>query len=118
MLELEKPEATKDFNKEVQHALDGAIRGLLGSEVLSALYKHLKDRYDISPEEIPYQLETILHILNDELDEPGVQTIEMLTAKQLYNRFALTFLYTDDLKLQDYVQQAREELASRRSPRH
>ena len=114
MLELEKPEVIKDFNKEVQHVLDGTILRILGYEILSELYKHLKDRYDVSPEEIPYRLETIFHVLNDELNEPGIQTIEMLAAKRLYNRFGLTFLYTDDLKLQDYVEQVREELASRR----
>lgn len=110
--ELGDAHSPKNFNKEVQSELDGAILRLLGREVLGALYKHLRDQYDVTADEVPYRLETVFHVLYDVLDEPGVQTIQMVTAKRLYDKFGLTFAYVDYFRLQDYVKQAKEVLAT------
>ena len=114
MLELQAPYSSKNFNEEIQSVLDNTILRLLGREVLDSLYRLLRDQYDVTPDEVPYRLETVFHVLYDVLDEPGVQTIQMVTAKRLYERFSLTFVYLDNLRLQDYVKQAKEVLATLR----
>jgi len=110
--ELEELQSSKDFNKEVQSELNGAIVRLLGREVLESMYRHLRDHYDVTADEVPYRLDTVFHVLYDVLDEPGIETIQMIAAKRLYDKFALTFLYVDYFRLQDYVKQAKEVLAT------
>jgi len=115
MLELQTAYGSKNFNEEVQSVLDDTISRLLGREILDSLYRLLRDQYDVTRDEVPYRLETVFHLLYDVLDEPGVQTIQMVAAKRLYEKFGLTFLYFDDLGLQDYVGQAKEALATLRT---
>jgi hypothetical protein len=112
MLELEVPGNPKNFNEEVNAVLDATISRLLGPEVREALVKILKDRYDVSPDEVPYRLETVFQVLHDELGEPGVQTVQMVTAKRLFEKFGLAYTYLDNFTLQDHVKQAKEVLAS------
>jgi len=107
---LQVPYSSENFNEEVQFVLYDTIRRLLGQEVVDSLYRLLRDRYDVTPEEIPYRLETVFHVLVDVLDEPGVQTIEMIASKRIFEMFGLNFVYLDDFRLQDYVKQAKEVL--------
>lgn len=107
ILELRAPYSSKNFNEEVQFVLDDTIVRLLGRDVLDSLYWILREKYDVTPDEVPCRLETVFHVLFDVLDEPGVQTIQMVTAKRLYEKLALTFLYLDSFMLQAYVKQAK-----------
>jgi len=112
MLELQAPYGSKNFNDEVKSVLDDTILRLLGREVLGSLAKILRDQYDVTPDEVPYRLQTLFHVLYDVLDEPGIQTIQMITAQRLYEKFSLPFAYLDNLRLEDYVKQAKETLAT------
>ena len=106
-------QATKSFNREVKFALDAVIFSLMGPNVLSSLYKHLKEHYNVDPDEVPYRLETMSSVLESVFGLAGVRTIEKATAKRLYNLYHLDFVDKPNYRLQDYLEQAKKELAAR-----
>ena len=100
----------KEFNIEVKRAVDGAIFGIVGQDVLRALYEHLKEHYDITPDEIPYRLESVFETLEQTFGVQGARTLSRAIAKRLYLRLNLQFVETEDYRLQDYLEQAKKEL--------
>jgi hypothetical protein len=103
----------KDFNDEVKQAIDGAIFGIVGQEVLRALHKHLREKYDVTPDEIPYRLDTLFGVLEDTFGVKGAKTLGNAIARRLYFRYNLQFGETEGYRLQDYVEQAKRQLAQR-----
>jgi len=101
---------TKEFNSEVKHAIEGAIYGIVGQDVLRSLYKHLKEHYDITPDEIPYRLDTVFETLERTFGVQGARTLSRAIAKRLYYRLNLQFVETENYRLQDYLEQAKNEL--------
>ena len=101
---------TKEFNREAKRAIDGAIFGIVGQDVLRALYKHLKEHYDITPDEIPYRLDTVFETLEHTFGVRGARTLSRAIAKRLYFSLNLQFVETENYRLQDYFKQAKKEL--------
>jgi hypothetical protein len=99
-----------EFNEEVKRAIDGAIFGLVGQGVLQSLYKHLKDHYDITPNDVPMRLDTLFETLEHVFGVTGARTIGKAIARRLYFRFNLQFVDAQNASLQDYLQQAKKEL--------
>ena len=101
---------TKELNNEVKYAVDSAIFGIVGVDVLRALYKHLREHYDITPDEIPYRLDTVFDTLEQTFGVKGARTLSRAIAKRLYYRLNLQFVETENYRLQDYLEQAKKEL--------
>ena len=101
----------KEFNDEVKRAVDGAIFGIVGQEVLRALHKHLKDKYAVTPDEIPYRLDTVFEILEHTFGVAGARTLGNAIPRRLYFRYNLQFSETEGYKLQDYLERAKRQLA-------
>ena len=109
---LSAPSAT-EFNDEVRRVIDDAIRGIVGVNVLQSLHKHLKNRYDITPEEIPYRLDMLFQTLEETFGVAGARTIANAIAKRIYLKYNLQFTETQGYRLQDYLEQAKKQLAER-----
>ena len=101
---------TKEFNSEVKRSVDGAIYVIVGQDVLRALYTHLKEHYDITPDEIPYRLDSMFETLEQTFGVKGARTLSRSIAKRLYFRLNLQFVETENYRLQDYIEQAKKEL--------
>ena len=108
-----KEHVTKEFNNEFKQAFDGAIFGIVGQDVLRSLYTHLKDHYDITPDEVPYRLDTVFETLELAFGVKGARTISRAIAKRLYRRLNLQFVETENYRLQDYLEQAKKDLQLR-----
>jgi len=102
-----------EFNEEVKRAIDGALFSLVGQGVLQSLYKHLEEHYDITPNEVPYRLDTLFKTLEHVFGVTGARTIGKAIARRLYFRFNLKFVDAQNSSLQDYLQQAKKELLLR-----
>ena len=101
---------TKEFDSEVKRCVAGAIYGIMGQEVLEALYKHLKKQYDITPDEIPYRLDSVFETLEETFGAKGARTVSRAIAKRLYYRLNLQLIETENYRLQDYIEEAKKEL--------
>ena len=100
----------KEFNDEVRFAIDSAVFGLMGQGVLSSLYRHLKDQYDITPEKVPSRLDILFETLERIFGEAGARTIGKAIARRFYFRMGLKFMEAENLRLQDYLELAKKEL--------
>jgi hypothetical protein len=103
-------DTVKENNGEVKYAIENAIFTLLGQTVLFSLYKHLKDNYSISPDEIPDHLETFVKTLERTFGMRSARTIERAIAKRFYFRHGLEFVEVDGYRLQDYIEDAKRQL--------
>jgi len=84
---------------------------IVGEQVLAALYKHLKDHYDITSDEIPYRLDTFFGTLEETFGVKGAGTLSRAIAKHVYLRFNLEFVDKENYKLQNYLEDAKKELS-------
>ena len=82
----------------------------MGQDVLAALYNHLKEHYDITPDEIPYRLDSVFETLEHTFGVQGARTLSRVIEKRLYFRLLLKFVATENYRLQDYLEQAKKEL--------
>lgn len=74
------------------------------------LHKHLKDDYDIEPDEMPYQLSTILRDLEEVFGVLVVKSIGSDIAKRLYNQLGLRFVTRSNYTFEDYIEEAEKLL--------
>lgn len=102
----------KEFNDEVKLAIDGTISTVLGQQVLKAVYDHLKEHYDVTGDEIPYPLDTLFDMLEKNFGVKGALTLSRVIARQVYVRMGLRFIELPGYRLQDYLEQAKKQLAS------
>jgi hypothetical protein len=102
---------TNDFTAQVVLAIDGTVRELLGQKILDTLHDHLRTRHDISPEELPYRLDTLYDALEKVSGVFGAKTIGHQVAKNLYVGLGLHFVETENYTLHDYIEQAKRTLS-------
>ena len=100
----------KEFNSETKRAVEGAIYGIMGRDVLKAFHELLKERYHLTPDEIPHRVDAVFEILEHTFGYKGARTISRVIAKRLYYRLNLQFVARPDYRLQDYLEQAKKEL--------
>jgi len=96
-------------------ALLGAVDyGLLalGEIVRSTIYERIEESYQVKREEIPEKLDTF-HKALQELLGRGAEVVKRLIAKNLYSSLNLRFPEHDNWSLVDYVQDAKDQIASR-----
>ena len=106
------PELPKDFNSEVKTLLDSVISGITGSSVLDAMYAHLREQYNITPEEVPYRLNTVTTVLQNVFGVIGTKTIEKAVARRLFQNYQVDFVDTLGNDLSGYIELCKKRLAA------
>jgi hypothetical protein len=101
-------EKLRRLNEIVIESVDKTISEVLSPKVLASFYKHLRERYGIISDEIPYRLETIYSVLDQLFGIKGARTIERRITKHLCNELGMTFLDTPDCTLPMYVEKAKQ----------
>jgi hypothetical protein len=96
------------FNEILLRSIDAAITETLSTQVLTALYNHLAERYDITRDEIPYRLDSLYVALGQIFGFKAAKTLERKIAKHLCAEFNIEFPDTPDCTLSMYVEKAKE----------
>ena len=97
-----------DFQSTLNSAINEAIVELLGAVDLWALLQELSTKYDVSPEELPYQIETVYRVLETKFGVVGAKTIGPIVAEKFYAKLGLAFHEHEGYVLSDYVQDAKK----------
>jgi len=100
----------KEFNSEVQRAIDDVICGITGPDVLSSLHTYLKAQYGITPDELPYRTDTLFEILEQAFSVLGARALTKSIAREVYYRHNIDFRAIDGYTLQDYLEEAKRVL--------
>jgi len=95
------------FNEILIDSVESAIAEVLSPSVLKSLYKLLQDHYDVTPDEIPYRLETVYKCLADVFGVKGSRTLERQIAKRLCSAYGVKFLDTPECTLAIYVDKVK-----------
>jgi hypothetical protein len=102
----------RDFNGSLKRAIDDSVRGVFGPSVLETLYRVLDEKYSVTPDELPYRLETLWDVLEHGLGHVSARTVGRSIARLFYTRAGLKFVSNPDWKLEDYVEEAKRQLTS------
>jgi len=105
-----KVKISQEFHAEVRWAIEKSITNLLGQQAFNLLYGFLKRRHDISMEEIPYHVEPLFETLEATLGFEGSRTISRMIAKEVYGKMGLKFVEMPELRLTDYLNEAKRQL--------
>jgi len=100
----------KEFNDEVKRAIDGIICGIVGQDVLDSLHNHLETRYGITPDEIPYRVDTLFEILENAIGVAGAKSLSRAIAREVYYGYNIDFRPLYEYTLQGYLEQAKRLL--------
>jgi len=100
----------KEFNREVQRAIDSVICGISGPDVLSSLHAYLETQYGITPDELPYRTDTLFEILEQAFGVLGAKALTKSIAREVYYRHNIDFRAIDGYTLQDYLESAKRVL--------
>lgn len=113
---MEDPTVSKDkkqkFNGVLTRSVDETITQLLGESVVVALHKHLLQFYDITMDEIPYRLDTLLSVLEKTFGT-SARTISNAIARKFYSELGLEFRSKSGMTLIDYVEEAKTKLGGK-----
>lgn len=101
----------REFDGKLLKSIDLTLSDLLGQAVLEALHRHLKELYDLIPDEVPYHLETLFEVLEYTLGVTATKTIGRAIARDFYARIGLRYVDIENYGLEDYVEQAKKELS-------
>lgn len=102
-------EKKHEFNGVLAKSVDETIAQLLGESVVVALHAHLLQFHDVTVDEIPYRLDTLLSILESTFGS-SAKTISKAIAKQFYEELGLEFKAKPGMTLIDYVEDAKAKL--------
>jgi hypothetical protein len=114
-LRLEEPELTrKAFDKLLLEAIDEALASL-GDSAKQAIYFHLKDKFEISRNEIPQHIEDFTAGL-DKIFGMGAKFLEILIMKQLHERIgkSIKWVESKELVFIEYVAATRRNFLKQR----
>ena len=94
-------------------AIDSSVFGILGDQVLKAVYTHLKEHYGVTADELPNRLDALHETLEGAFGAASAKTIGRAIAKRFYFRMGLEFNDLPNCGLQDYLEQAKVALLGR-----
>lgn len=101
----------RDFNGTLKKAIDEAIIGVFGSGVHETLYRILTEKHSVTSDEVLYRLETLFEVLENGLGHVGSRTVSRSIARLFYSKLGLQFVVNPEWRLQDYVEEAKKNLA-------
>ena len=102
----------QEFNYVFLDAFDETITDLLGSEVLTILSATLLKDHDISRDELPYRLDTVLTVLTNALGVRNAKTILRAVMRKLYAKFRVEFAFDEhtDYPMSTYLDALKARL--------
>jgi hypothetical protein len=100
-----------DFHEKLQATIDDTITRLLGESVHEILQEHLIKEYDLTPDKIPYRLDTFVEILDNVFGVAGSRTIGWAIAWDFSAKIGLRFVESANFRLQDYLAQVKKTIA-------
>jgi hypothetical protein len=101
----------RNFNEIVCQAIDKTLEQLIGSKAVEAVYVHLKYKYGVDRNELPYRIDTLCLVLENAFGVKGSHVIQRKVAKNLYGRILLPFDDEQGLTLQDFLHLAKETVS-------
>ena len=104
------PETVRSFNEIVCQAIDKTLEELLGSKVVEAVYVHLKYKFGVDRNELPYRIDTLCSVLEGAFGVRGARMIERKVAKNLYDRIFMPFDDQQGLRLEGFLKLAKETI--------
>jgi len=96
------------FNDIVCEAIDKTLEDLLGSQVMESFYAHLRDRFGVGRDELPYRIDTISMVLENVFGVQGASVIERKVAKNLYDKILVPFNDEQGTRLDQFLRRAKE----------
>jgi len=106
----------QEFNDEVERAVYGAIYSVVGDTGLRTLHNHLKTYYGMTPEEIPYRLESLFEALDHTIGLREARRLGMEIARRVYYRYSIDFRSIEGYALKDYLEEAKRVLSQLQEP--
>ena len=103
--------ALRSFNEIVCQSIDKTLESLLGSKAADALYVHLRERFGVDRNELPYRIETISSVLESVFGIKGASVIERKVARNLFGKILLPFNDEQGSRLEDFVKIAKETVS-------
>ena len=101
---------TVEFNDKLQSAVERTIVEVLGVGALASIIVTLREKYDVSRDELPYRSETLYRVLEENFEVFGAKTLGSVIARKLYASLGLDFETHDGYSLPDYAQTAKSML--------
>lgn len=103
----------RSFNEIVCQAIDETLNEFVGPRVTEAVYMHLKYKFGVDRNELPYRIDTICLILERTFGVKGAHVIERRAARNFYGRILLPFNDQLGVTLEDFLKVAKATVANR-----
>ena len=98
------------FNELLSESIEEAVKEVLSSQVLEALYNNLEQQHAITRDELPYRLPTLYHVLEQTFGLRGAKSIGKVAAKKFYARMNLEFIDKQEYTLYEYLEEAKQKV--------
>jgi len=95
-----------------QDSVDESLRGIFGDKTAEAIYNHLRENYGLAAPDLFARPREFSAVINLTFGAVG-QTVEKAIAKRLYWKLGLIFDERQNYRLEDYVDDAILEKATR-----
>ena len=109
--QLPAPESVRSFNEIVCQAIDETLKELVGSRA-EAVYLHLKYKFGVDRNELPYRIDTLCYVLEYAFGVKAAHVVERRVVKKLFYRIRLPFNDQEGLTLGDFLKLAKETISS------
>jgi hypothetical protein len=86
-----------------------------GRDVLRSFYIALKKGYNITPDEIPYHIETVNNMLGDVFGIQELKTISKSIGYRLCEKLDLKFEEVNGFQLMDYIKITKRKLPKKQA---
>jgi hypothetical protein len=97
------------FNELLSESIEEAVKELLSSQVVEALYRHLEQQHAITRDELPYRLPTLYRVLEETFGIGGAKSIGKVAARKFYARMNLDFIDKSEYTFFDYIDEAKRK---------
>lgn len=106
-----KPQEIEEFRKALLKAVDNGLL-VIGESARDALFYHIERNFGIRCQEVPERLEGFHEALEGLLGG-GARVVEILIARNLYDRLGLSFEGHENWTIVDYVNHAANARGAR-----
>jgi len=99
-----------DFDETVLNSINETLSAVLGVMYRDAIYMDLLTRFSLPKEKLPQNLPILSKVLEENFGQTTTHAITRAIAKRLYSELHLEMDDRENFGLDEYVQQAKEQL--------